>query len=251
MGRIYEKPPVVEAICEFRFESSQAWDWTVPGLVYSEVREDFPKKKERHSIELGLQTGSAKTSHSVKEEVERMLFVREDDKALIQVGRDLLAVNHLAPYPDWKTFRAMIARALGVYRKIASPEELQSIGVRYINRLELQGSRAEIEDYLQAAPSIPETLPQTFASWVQRTQIPFEEANGMLAIQSGSLHDGSPESQRLAFMLDLDFRTLRSQDLSLDEALFWVDRAHDEIERAFEACVTDKSRELFQEVDHA
>jgi len=34
----------------------------------------------------------------------------------------------------------------------------------------------------------------------------------------------------------------------LDSVMDWVERAHSEIEKTFEACVTDKARRLFGEV---
>jgi hypothetical protein len=33
MGKSYAKPPIVEAVCEFRLSPDTEWDLTVPGLV--------------------------------------------------------------------------------------------------------------------------------------------------------------------------------------------------------------------------
>jgi uncharacterized protein (TIGR04255 family) len=37
MGDPYPNPPLIEAICEFRFNPGQTWVWTVPGLIYNEI----------------------------------------------------------------------------------------------------------------------------------------------------------------------------------------------------------------------
>jgi hypothetical protein len=38
MPRRYEETPLVEALCEFRFLGNEAWDWTIPGIVYERIK---------------------------------------------------------------------------------------------------------------------------------------------------------------------------------------------------------------------
>jgi uncharacterized protein (TIGR04255 family) len=178
--------------------------------------------------------------------ISRMQFLRENENALLQVGPDLLVINQLKPYPTWKTYKAMILKALDVYRVVAQPYGFLRIGLRYINRIDVPKSQAQIEDYLLALPQVPEPIPQLFASWVQRVEVPFEDANGSLALQSGSIQQ--PQQEELAFLLDLDFSTLKAESIALDSAANWIEQAHDRVEQAFEASVTDETRELFKEV---
>src|SRR5215217_7825775 len=120
-------------------------------------------------------------------------------------------------------------------------------GLRYVNRLEVPGQNVAIEDYLFALPSIPEKLPQQFSRWVQRVEIPYAQLRGILALQSGSIHEEGQEDS--AFLLDLDFSTSPLEAMPLAHAVEWVERAHDEVERAFEACITPTARQLLQEVN--
>ena len=53
MGRRYKNPPIVEALCEFEFISSQPWDLTIPGLIYEKVKDEFPDKRQQ--IGIGVQ----------------------------------------------------------------------------------------------------------------------------------------------------------------------------------------------------
>ena len=245
MGRLYENPPVVEAICEFRFEPSQPWDWTIPGLVYDKVKSEFPRKRQRNVVEVEMQAEQHHVAQRVKGGVAQMQFLRDDERALIQVGPDLLTVNHLKPYPKWSIYQAMIVNALQVYRQVANPRGLERIGLRYINRMEVPGPAFEIEDYIQAVPRVPQPMPQAFRLFIQRVEIPFERANGLLILQSAL---GVPEENKSALMLDLDFGTLDARSMTLDAVMDWVRQAHDEVENAFEACITPQARALFKEV---
>lgn len=243
MGRTYENPPLIEAVCEFRFEPSQPWDWTIPGLIYDKVKFEYPKKRQQNIVEVELRAEQEELAQRLKGGVARMQFLREDERALIQVGPDLLTINHLKPYPNWETFKGMIAHALDIYRQVAVPKGIRRIGLRYINKIEILEPRVKIEDYLLAVPKVPETVPQIFSTFVQRVEIPFEQANSVLVLQSGTIRDEQWEGT--AFMLDLDFFTLRVNKLTLDSVMEWVERAHNEVERAFESCITDKTRTLF------
>lgn len=251
MRKIYKDPPILEALCEFQFEPSQPWDLTIPGLFYREVKSEFPIRHQFNPFQISLQTDLPGASiQNVAGNADRMQFRREDDRALIQVGPDLLAVNHLKPYSDWKTFKQMIERALGVYGQVADPQAIRRIGLRYINRLEFPGQhQLEIERFLLAVPTVPSDVPQTFSSWAQRIEIPFVEANGLLVLQSRSAFEEGQDG--IAFLLDLDFVTLQPEVVKLDSAMEWVERAHDEVEKTFEACVTLEAKRLFgEEVQH-
>jgi uncharacterized protein (TIGR04255 family) len=108
MGRLYENPPLVEALCEFQFEPNQPWDWTIPGLVYDKIKIDFPKKKQQNMVEMAARIEQDELRPTIKGGVARMQFLRDDETALIQVGPNLLVVNQLKPYPTRDKFRELV-----------------------------------------------------------------------------------------------------------------------------------------------
>lgn len=247
--RIYKDPPVIEALCEFLFEPSQPWDLTIPGMFYREVQSEFPKRRQVKPFLNFQPERQGQTIQSIVNSVDRIQFLREDERALIQVGPDLLAVNHLRPYSKWETFKQMIEYALGAYERVANPQAIMRIGLRYINRLEIPGQQeVEIEHYLLTTPTVPSAVPQFFGSWMQRVEIPYPEANGVLVLQASSVQEA--EQKAIAFLLDLDFVTLQPALVELDSVMEWVEKAHCEVEEIFEACVTDEARRLFGEVRH-
>ena len=247
MRRSYRRPPIIEALCEFQFEPSQPWDGTFLGPIYDKVQPVFPKKRpvDTLQVQFGL-PGHEAPSPSVVSEPGSMWFVRGDEKVLMKVGPDVISVHHLQPYSDWETLRGYIERALDAYRQAVRPRGVRRVGLRYINRLEVPGQNVAIGDYLFAVPSIPEKLPQQFSRWVQRVEIPYARLRGILALQTGSIHEEDQEDS--AFLLDLDFSTSPFEAKPLASAVEWVERAHDEVERAFEACITPRARQLLQEV---
>jgi uncharacterized protein (TIGR04255 family) len=48
-------------------------------------------------------------------------------------------------------------------------------------------------------------------------------------------------------VLDLDYYLTKPGTVDLDSASDWVNMAHDRLEIMFEACITDKTRNLFSD----
>jgi len=247
----YTDAPLIEALCEFRFEPARSWDWTISELVYARVRDQMPIRQEQRTIEFGLADGQIVPPSPPG--LSRVQFLRQDGSALIQIGTDYLGVNHLRPYPDWNAFSNLIFENLDIYAEIAQPKNLVKIGLRYINKIEVPttapGEKLKLSDYLQALPSVPPTLQRNvIQSFIQRVEIGNAEAQGTLVLQSGSLP--AEREGCLPFLLDLDFVTTPGEQLPLDQARQWITRAHEEIELAFEACIGDQARLLFGDKHH-
>lgn len=244
MGRRYRNPPIIEALCEFRFEPSASWDLTIPGLIYEKTREGFPRRHQAKAFEVSV----AASPGGVEQQVlttDRVQFLREDEKALIQVGPNLLAVNHLKPYPTWQDFLPLIRQGFDAYLEVASPKGIQRVGLRYINRIEIPGQRIELEDYFEFRPFVGPKLPQDFGSFIVGIQVPYENSRDSLRL----LANAAVETPNIfAVMLDLDYFLAQPGQVHLGNVFEWVEVAHSRVEEVFEACITDRLRETFEEV---
>jgi len=245
MGRKYKNPPVVEALCEFRFDPGSPWDLAIPGLVYEKVQGEFPKRRQAKVFEASISGGPEGIEQQVKT-TDRMQFLRHDEKALIQVGPNLLAVNHLKPYPSWQEFLPLIQQGFDAYFAAANPKSIQRIGLRYINRIEIAGERVELADYFEFRPFVGPRLPQDYGPFVVGIQIPFEDSRDLLRLQLESATVETPGT--VAVMLDLDYFLAQPGGVSQDDVFKWTEIAHAHVEEVFEACITDRLRQVFEEV---
>ena len=166
MGRRYKNPPIVEALCEFEFISSQPWDLTIPGLIYEKVKDEFPDKRQQIGIGVQLKPTEKGFEHKVEPTPPRIQFYKRDKTALIQVAPDLLVVNQLKPYMTWAKFKPMILDSLQKYRDIANPKGFKRVGLRYINKINIKAETIELSDYFDFYPYIPKNLPQLHISFL-------------------------------------------------------------------------------------
>jgi uncharacterized protein (TIGR04255 family) len=245
MSRVYRKPPIIEALCEFQFVE-EGWDWTIPGLIYQELKDRFPQKRQAQVVEFEVQAELPQFSQRMKGGPGRMQFLRADESALVQIGPNLLAVNHLPPYPHWSEFKVLVFDALSIYERVARPKGFRRIGLRYINRIEIPETAFDFSAYFNLGPHLPDEIAAPYGTILMRVGLQHETEQGQLLLTFASTpNNDAPTS---AFILDLDFVTIAEGELTLETARDWVEGAHGHIETAFEACMTDRLRDIFEEV---
>ena len=238
----YGNPPIVEGVAEFPFVPAEPWDLTVPGLVYDRLRGQFPRKR----LLKVLEGEAAVEATGIRQEfrlADRMQFLREDEKAYVQVGPDLLAVNQLAPYPTWEGFLPLVQNALGAYAAVAHPRGLHRIGLRYINQIEIPGESVDLDQYLNFRPFVGPGLPQLFHGFILGIQTPYDEERDMLRLQLTTIEAKAAGASTL--LLDMDYYLAQPEGVALDATFDWLERAHTRVQSVFENCLTDGLRSLF------
>jgi len=204
--RVSREPHVSEAVCEVLFADEQSWDWTIPGLLYARLMHEFPKRREqRHG----------------KGEPVRIIFLREDERVMVQIGVNALTITHSAPYSGWEFFRATIERALTAYLKAAPTALIHSVSLRYVYYLPTP-PHAPLP--VEGFPDIPEPFTSALQRWSHRLTIPYANTAEILTIQSETTAtpNGSEPHTQLEVSLSCEFGCTTSRETCLQ----WLDRAH-------------------------
>jgi uncharacterized protein (TIGR04255 family) len=245
MSRNYANPPLVEAVCEFRFTPTSTWDWTIPGLIYEQVKDEFPVKEQADVVE--VTAAPTAPTRPVPNFSTRVQFFRADRTALLQVGPQLFAVNHVRPYPKWPVFKRLVIESLKTYLEVAKPEAFATIALRYVNRMDFGPTPVELDDYFSILPKIAEPVSQQWQSFLVLVNAMYEEPQSLLRLSCGSMPPEAPGQYPV--LLDLNMGSAPSAAPSLDDIEGWLETAHARLEEAFETSITEKTRtELFQEV---
>jgi uncharacterized protein (TIGR04255 family) len=242
MPKKYNKPPIIEAVCEFRFSGGSKWDLTIPGLIYDLVKDEFPQKEPLR--EFVVDTGAKPARGQF---VDKVRFKTEEGKQFIQVAPLQISVHRLAPYQDWESFLPMVEKAFEAYKKVGEPTSLSRIGVRYINAFDIPGEDITLDEYFEFYPNVPVKLEgHAFDTFISGLMFHMGEERDILKVELQSAATTAPNTCRV--LLDLDYYLNKPEAVPLDEALEWVGKAHDEIESTFEACMKNKVRALLQPV---
>lgn len=245
MGRKYKNPPIIEALCEFRFDPASPWDLTIPGRLHERIKDAFPTVRQGKAFESSIRAGPEGVRQQLIE-TERGQFLRADEKALVQVGPHLLVINHLRPYPTWETFLPLIDSTLEAYREVAHPKAFQRIGLRYVNRVDFPSAAVNLEDYFEFYPFVGPELPQTFGPFMVGIQIPYDGGRDVLKLEMTTVAAEAPAAA--SFVLSLDYFLARPGEVDFASALQWVRDAHERIECVFEGSIKDALRLQFEEI---
>ncbi len=245
--RIYRKPPIVEALCEFIFVSKEEWDLLYVSLLREALKATYQSKPRRQTVleaEIKQDGQEGETALRLKQGSGKVQFPREDGRQIVGVGQDQLSVHVMSPYPTWDSFRPKIVEALDAYKKIVDPVGIKRIGLRYINKIELQGDKPiSLVDYFVSPPSFPDGFEGEMVNFVSRREFAYQDQPIKLLLNFAS----TPESEgKYGFLLDLDMVwDQKDEPLSLDHAIAMVDDLRTRERDAFELLITDRTREIF------
>jgi uncharacterized protein (TIGR04255 family) len=123
---------------------------------------------------------------------------------------------------------------------------LERIGLRYINRIELPASKVELGEYFEFYPFVGPNLPQNMESFILGSEFSYAEGRDRCRVQLAPVPASS--GGITAFILDIDYFLAQPEAVKVSEVLGWVEEAHSRVEEVFEGCITDRLRELFEEV---
>lgn len=224
--------PLVEAVCEFRFDPTGSWDWTVPGRLYERIKEEFPRREQVGEDRYPLWVGENEGPVSAGGVVDRVRLSREDGIATVHLSPYQMFVNHLYPYPGWARLSHLVLGVFEKYLEVAAPTTLARVGLRYINQIPLPlEAEVDIGAFITLDPPLPAGLDRTLVDFYQRYELPYDNPRGVLLHQTGLEVDAGEPQQYLT--LDLDFVSLQNPGLEAADVDRWLDAAHDRVEEAF------------------
>lgn len=241
--RHYPNAPITEAIIDLKVELPSGVTVADLEKVQAGQEEAYPTKQDRNLFMGKMQVGK-QVSASASSEHLGYLFKSADEKQIFQARLDGFTMSRLAPYECWETFRDETRRLWDAYRGVVNPEKVVRVAVRYVNRIDMPLPLGDFSDYLRSVPVVSADLPQALAGYFMRLAIPLEDINSRCLLNQAIVEPAAPDV--VSVVLDID--VFRTEDLPEDEADLWefIEELRHRKNAIFEACITDKARELFQ-----
>lgn len=243
-GQNYTRTPIIEAIIDLRIEPPDHLPLEILERCQAGEETAYPTKKTLKMAQLSLGGAGGSFSQTASTEPIGFTFKSIDDKRIFQARRDGFSMHQLAPYPGWEAFRNEARRLWTIYQERIRPLKVIRLAVRFINRLDLPGSEVDLKDYLKTSPEVSPELSQPLASFLMQFVVPQKDMGGMLRLTETSVAPVDPSTTAIALDIDLS----RQQDMPTDEEEIWA--FFEELRRRknaiFEACITDKTRELLR-----
>lgn len=238
----YRRPPIVEAIFEVKFTDDN-FDSAVPGQIYEKICNKFPKKKDLKKIILSI-GGPARHSQTPPDfRTPHMQAWNQLDNQCLQVGPGIIAANDCS-YESWELFLPAIQMIVNSYIEVVSPQEAQSVGLRFINRILIPEDTVLISNFFKVGIVTPPIMSNAHSFDVTlslKKDIKEFKTLTKVRFASDALKNGE---SGVAFILDLDVQisNIISADITkITEAAL---AAHNHIGAIFEDLILPSTRKI-------
>ena len=212
----------------------------------NEISDKFPIKKDRHKWQGGFKfaEGAQPAMVDTLHEIDGYLFNSSTGNKIVQARMDGFTFNKLKPYTRWEEFSAEALSLWKLYIKIARPEMITRLALRYINRIEIPLPMNEFNEYVLTYPEVGPNIPKGISDYLFRLVIPNMNA-GSNAVITQSIDKSRPLTERLPLIFDIDvFKNVKlSPQHDIMEIMNELRNFKNQI---FLNSLTDKTKELFK-----
>jgi uncharacterized protein (TIGR04255 family) len=239
----YTKAPITEAVIDLSVEIGSEEKPQSLNDFGSIIQADYPKKDMVLAIENRFEQVEGEASLSSNQSILGYRFISPDDKQIVQARLNGFTFSRLAPYEKWELFRDEAQRLWDIYKVSTNSKTINRVAVRYINRLDLP-LPLDLKEYLLTAPELSPKLSQGLSDYFMQLQIPQEDIKAMLVLIEAII----PSSKENLLSVLLDIGLFSDVDFSATKDDHWrlLETFRVRKNEIFEACITDKTRELLK-----
>jgi uncharacterized protein (TIGR04255 family) len=155
--------------------------------------------------------------------------------------------SRLAPYQSWPPFRSEARRLWEVAQPVVKSEVVTRVAVRYVNRLELPLPFGDFKEYLRTVPEISPSLSQGLSAFFMQLHMPQPDISAV-AVLNLRLEPVAAEPLQKSVTVILDVDLFKESEIPQNDEGLWAlfEQLHVKKNEIFEACITDRTRELIR-----
>ncbi|MGH6680565.1 MAG: TIGR04255 family protein [Bradyrhizobium sp.] len=242
----YKRPPITEAIIQISFPDPLGADELQKANIA--LRHHYPHHRNIRNVNVAVTlppAPQAVPSAQVRPVEEGHRRHSDDQAEIVVLWPRSFLVSQLAPYPGWSELMARFRRDWTTWKKAVTYRRVGRIGVRYVNRIDIPvaGQIVEYEDYLRVYPQVPQEFGPNQA-YVVQVRFPMPTLGCNLMINSFPV--ASPRIGHASYVLDQDIAREVDVPQNNEDLYKMLEDIHLKKNEVFEACITDRARELFR-----
>ena len=246
---IYEKNPILEAICQFRFPEILAIGAKPPVDFQEEIRDVFPRYNLLREVQAPRVTG-APGSFSMTQPVETLNHQFQSADGAWRVNLTTKFISFACSrYTAWEDFAAMLDKPLASFLRIYKPAYYERVGLRYVNAISRRDLGLEGEPFRELIE--PYYLGLLGDEQVQETSATRSTMDAELALRGGcrgKIHAGPGSVKRNGqndpepkFILDNDLYMIGQTPVNLSAGA--LQTLHVQADELFRGAITDRLHE--------
>ncbi|HEY5993879.1 MAG TPA: TIGR04255 family protein [Gallionellaceae bacterium] len=172
---LLSRAPIIEAVLGVTARAQAPWEEAAISEQFKHLlTPSYPvvqsNRRISHQITLGVATQAEQRTS--EEGWQGLRCQSEDALHIAQFNRDGFTFSRLNPYLDWDHFLSEGMRLCRIYRDVADPADMQRVGLRFINRIELPNDEeAKLSDFLENPPKPPREMDVPFHGFLHHNTL--------------------------------------------------------------------------------
>lgn len=235
--------PITEAIIDFQATLPEESSLDSFSHIHDLIKENYPSVKPIHQNVLGFQINENESPRTTYDHTSIGYRYESHDKTKIaQFKTNGFSFSRLEPYTTWEDMENDARTLWNYYVEATSPIAITRVATRYINVLKVPLPIENFDDFLTAAPRIPNGLPQGLISFLSRLVVP-DPSLDAIAIITQALE--KIESDHAPIVIDID--AFINKHFDVESNLYWecLKDLREYKNRVFFESITEKTAELF------
>ena len=208
------KAPIVEAVIDFRAKPTVQCEQKQFETYFKSEFKDYPAVQIHNQVNYHLKPGAVEAPELAKatSSWRGLAFHSADKLKIAQCQLDGFSFSRLAPYEHWEAFEEEALQLWQKYCALTKPVEIERIGVRFINRIEIDSQGGDLGNYLVNAPRSWDSFPVPFAGFMHSDTFSVPDTNYLIHVIR-ALQPGDAISVKPAIILDADIFTQTPQKI--------------------------------------
>jgi uncharacterized protein (TIGR04255 family) len=245
---ILSKAPIVEAVIDIRATLAERPEEDIlRNFVQADFSEyQFLDSQREVQVQFEFQPNALKSPISRDLGWKGLRFRSGDQKYIAQFNRDGFVLSRLEPYESWEKLSREATRLWNGYAEFLKPQQIDRVGLRYINRIQLPLGELNFEEYLQVSASTPPGLNFPISGFMHQDSVVVPDnpyaVNIIKTIQPPNLSAGTG----LGLIFDIDVATTQSFENDNAKLITHLAKMRWLKNKVFFGSVTSKSLERFK-----
>jgi uncharacterized protein (TIGR04255 family) len=245
--RYYSRSPIVEARIDIKVQCSPEMEVAHLMKMATAIESEYEIREQLFNLQNSItieSTSNAVLNSSFSNNPVGYGFVSNDRQSAIQARLDGFTFSHFIPYPGWDRFKEVGLKLWDIYRQITNPVSIDSVAIRYINRIDIPLLGIELKDYFRTTPEISPELPAVLDAYMMHLQMPIAEIDSTVHIIQARIP--SPSQEIVSIALDINIIKQGTISKEAEDILATLTLIHTHTDSVFEASITDRTRELIK-----
>jgi uncharacterized protein (TIGR04255 family) len=213
-----DRAPIIEAVIEIRTRAQSPWEESKVTQRLKAALPEYPTVHSMDAVQQEIVFGAQVPPQGLVHELGwNGLRLQSADKLHVaQFNRGGFVFSRLRPYETWEQLEKEATRLWQLHVQVASPSEIQRLGVRFINRIQMPAQETRFEEYIDPSPETPRDLDLPFLNFLYRETLIVPGHNYGINLTRTLQIPQNRIVEGIAIILDIDVFTM--QPFPVDDA---------------------------------